>query len=70
MSEKKVKNPILIIDIVITVILAIVMGVSIGLAVSNRKDERSNSDEPSTKSYAEYVDMSGDCAYPLIVQGR
>ena len=64
MDEKKVKNPILIIDIVITVILAIVMGVGIGLAVSNRK-----TDEPTTQSYVECVDMSGDCVQ-LIARGR
>ncbi len=60
----KVKNPILIFDIVITVILAIVMGVGIGLAVRDRK-----ADEPSTQSYVEYVDMSGD-GVRLIARGR
>ena len=55
MSEKKVKNPILIIDIVITVILAIVMGVGIGLSVSNRRVIHSGSDELTVQNYTDYV---------------
>ena len=70
MTEKKSKNPILIIDIVLTVILAIVIGVGIGLAVSSSKVERPNSDEPTTQSYAEYIDMSGYYACTSIDGGR